>query len=78
MEGSGRGLLGVLSRDSSVGLSTATKYFSEDSRFPGRDTNQEPPEYKSELLPLEAFWSALKVVKQSSVTLGLKFSQRGT
>jgi hypothetical protein len=42
-------------------LRKTIKFLSEDSQYPGRDWNQVPPKYKSEVLPLEPIcdWNQL-------------------
>jgi hypothetical protein len=44
----------VLTRHSSGRTEESMKTLNQDIRCPGRDLNQEPPEYKSELFQLEA------------------------
>jgi hypothetical protein len=54
LEGSGYGLIEVLSRNC-IGGTKATherKYLSQESKSPSRDSYQAPPEYKSIALPL--------------------------
>jgi hypothetical protein len=48
LERSSRGLLQVLSQYFSGGTEETTTNFSQYSRCPSRDSNQTPPEYKSE------------------------------
>jgi hypothetical protein len=38
-------------------LTKTMKTLNKGSRCPGRELNQEPPEYKSEMFPLETHWS---------------------
>jgi hypothetical protein len=53
LEGSGRGLLELLSRYLPGGIEENFRKLRQDSRCPGRDSNRAHPKYKSMALPLD-------------------------
>jgi hypothetical protein len=55
----------VLSRHSLEGVRKTTEILSQDSRFPGRDLNPEPPEYETGAMTTR-LRSSLSLQKQTS------------
>jgi hypothetical protein len=52
LEGNGYGVIGIVFRHLSWGLSKITINLSYESRYPGLDSNRIPAAYKSSALPL--------------------------
>jgi hypothetical protein len=51
--GSGRGLFEELTQNFTEWTEKKHENLSQDNRYPSRDSNRKPPEYKQKILPLE-------------------------